>query len=95
MLHKPEVCLCVTYSVLCCNLLRSAHFAEGKALATEAHQIRLRAQAAHAEAARNIEGANNVGRGLGQNEIDLHGLHALEAVEALDRRYHFCITDVA
>ena len=60
--------------------------AEGKALATEAHQIRDRAQAAHAQAAQNIERANNAGRGLGQNEIDLHGLHAVEAVEALDRR---------
>lgn len=55
-------------------------------MATEAHQIRLRAQAAHAEAAQNIESANNAGRGLGQTEIDLHGLHAVEAVEALDRR---------
>ena len=60
--------------------------AEGKALATEAHQIRLRAQASHAEAAQKIEHANNAVRGLGQNEIDLHGLHAVEAVEALDRR---------
>lgn len=69
-----------------CNLLSLTGVAEGKAMATEAHQIRLRAQAAHAEAAQKIEIANNAGRGLGQNEIDLHGLHALEAVEALDRR---------
>lgn len=65
-------------------------FAEGKALATEAHQVRLRAQAGHAEAAQKIEHANNAQRGLGQNEIDLHGLHAVEAVEALDRRYCVC-----
>ncbi|KAL3152557.1 hypothetical protein ABBQ32_001584 [Trebouxia sp. C0010 RCD-2024] len=70
------------------NAFAAAQFSEGKAMATEAHQIRLRAQAAHAEAAQNIESANNAGRGLGQNEIDLHGLHALEAVEALDRRLH-------
>ena len=67
-----------------CNVHVSA---EGKALATEAHQVRGRAQAAHAEAALKIEHANNAHKGLGQNEIDLHGLHAVEAVEALDRRY--------
>ncbi|KAL3142252.1 hypothetical protein ABBQ38_002594 [Trebouxia sp. C0009 RCD-2024] len=70
------------------NAFAAAQFSEGKAMATEAHQIRLRAQAAHAEAAQKIEIANNAGRGLGQNEIDLHGLHALEAVEALDRRLY-------
>ena len=56
-------------------------------LATEAHQIRLRAQEAHAEAAQKIERANNTGRGLDQAEIDLHGLHAVEAVAALDKRW--------
>ncbi len=55
-------------------------------LATEAHQIRLKAQAAHAEAAQKIEYANNTGRGLSQIELDLHGLHATEAIDALDRR---------
>lgn len=77
----------------CCNHLKiRSGAAEGKALATEAHQIRARAQAAHAEAAQSIECAHNAGRGLGQNEIDLHGLHAVEAVEALDRRWHLCNT---
>ena len=46
----------------------------------------MRAMAAHAEAAKKIEYANNAGRGLGQYELDLHGLHAAEAIEALDRR---------
>lgn len=55
-------------------------------LATEAHQVRLQALAAHAEAAVQIEHANNAGRGLSQYELDLHGLHATEAVDALDRR---------
>lgn len=60
--------------------------AEGKRLASEAHAVRAKAQAAHAEAAAKIEQANNAGRGLDQSQIDLHGLHALEAVAALDRR---------
>ena len=55
-------------------------------LATEAHQVRLQALAAHAEAAVEIEHANNAGRGLSQYELDLHGLHATEAVDALDKR---------
>ena len=55
-------------------------------LASEAHQVRLQALAAHAEAAVEIEHANNAGRGLSQYELDLHGLHATEAVDALDRR---------
>lgn len=71
------------YSRSTCSVLSAA---EGKRLATEAHQIRLRAQAAHAEAAQKIEQANNAGRGLDQAEIDLHGLHAVEAVAALDNR---------
>jgi len=48
--------------------------------------VRVKALAAHAEAALKIEHDNNVGRGLSQFELDLHGLHATEAVEALDRR---------
>ena len=48
--------------------------------------MRLKALAAHAEAAQKIEHDNNAGRGLSQFELDLHGLHAIEAVEALDRR---------
>ena len=60
--------------------------AEGKNLATEAHRVRLQAVAAHGQAAQQIEHANNTGRGLGQFELDLHGLHATEAVDALDRR---------
>lgn len=65
----------------------------GEALANEAHQVRLKALAAHAEAAQKIEHDNNAGRGLSQFELDLHGLHAIEAVEALDRRlvfFFFC-----
>ena len=48
--------------------------------------MRLKALAAHAEAAQKIEHDNNAGRGLSQFDLDLHGLHAIEAVEALDRR---------
>ena len=59
-------------------------------VAAEAHQVRLAAQAAHAEAAHQIEHANNAGRGLGLSELDLHGLHAAEAVAALDRRSASC-----
>ena len=58
-------------------------------LAMEAHQDRLKGVAAHAEAAQKIEHANNAGRGLNHTELDLHGLHATEAVEALDRRSVF------
>ena len=74
--------------VMSCSQPLNLH-AEGKRLATDAHQIRLTAQAAHAEAAQRIEQANNAGRGLDQAEIDLHGLHAVEAVAALDKRLAF------
>ncbi|DBB05665.1 hypothetical protein WJX77_001842 [Trebouxia sp. C0004] len=68
------------------NAFAGSHYSGGEALANEAHQVRLKALAAHAEAAQKIEHDNNAGRGLSQSELDLHGLHATEAVEALDRR---------
>ncbi|KAA6429028.1 MAG: hypothetical protein FRX49_01138, partial [Trebouxia sp. A1-2] len=68
------------------NAFAGSHYSGGEALANEAHQVRLKALAAHAEAAQRIEHDNNAGRGLSQFELDLHGLHAVEAVEALDRR---------
>lgn len=68
------------------NAFAGSHYSGGEALANEAHQMRLKALAAHAEAAQKIEHDNNAGRGLSQFDLDLHGLHAIEAVEALDRR---------
>ena len=57
--------------------------------------MRLKALAAHAEAAQKIEHDNNAGRGLSQFELDLHGLHAIEAIEALDKRsVLFCVCSI-
>lgn len=53
-------------------------------LAAQAQRLRGDALAAHAEAAERIEMENNQDKSL--FEIDLHGLHADEAVAALDRR---------
>ncbi|KAK9806655.1 hypothetical protein WJX73_004847 [Symbiochloris irregularis] len=55
-------------------------------LALQAGQLRLAALAAHVEAADRIEHEHNAGRNLGMDILDLHGLHANEAVAAVDRR---------
>ncbi|KAL4436811.1 hypothetical protein ABPG75_003950 [Micractinium tetrahymenae] len=55
-------------------------------LAADAQRLRREVLAAHAEAAERIEEANNRGNSL--LELDLHGLHATEAVAALQRRLH-------
>ena len=47
---------------------------------------RAEALAAHAEAAQRILDANNAGAERGPWELDLHGLHASEAIDALDER---------
>ncbi len=50
------------------------------------HDCRAEALASHAEAAARILAANNVSTERGPWELDLHGLHASEAVVALDHR---------
>ncbi|GFR47264.1 hypothetical protein Agub_g8951 [Astrephomene gubernaculifera] len=58
----------------------------GRQLVAEAQEIRRRAAAAHLEAAGRIEAEMNAGRQLSEWQLDLHGLHADEALQALARR---------
>ena len=55
-------------------------------MAGKACQLRQTALQAHAAAAAKIEHLQNDGRELGLLTLDLHGLHATEAVEAVARR---------
>ena len=55
-------------------------------MAGKARQLRQTAMQAHAAAAARIEHLQNDGRELGLLTLDLHGLHATEAVEAVARR---------
>ena len=55
-------------------------------MAGKARKLRQAAQNAHTEAARTIEHLQNDARELGPLVLDLHGLHATEAVEAVARR---------
>lgn len=43
---------------------------------------------AHEDAAQKILHDNNAVRGRGAGELDLHGLHASEAIAALERHLH-------
>ena len=56
-------------------------------MAGKARQLRQTAMQAHAAAAAKIEHLQNDGRELGPLTLDLHGLHATEAVEAVSRRW--------
>ena len=56
---------------------------------------RLDALAAHEEAAHRILVANNSDARRGAWELDLHGLHATEAVAALDQRMHGEVMPIA
>ncbi|GIL62000.1 hypothetical protein Vafri_16328 [Volvox africanus] len=58
----------------------------GRQLVSEAQDLRRQAAEAHREAAKRIVLEMNEGRQLSEWELDLHGLHAAEAVEALARR---------
>ena len=58
-------------------------------MAGKARQLRQTALAAHAAAAAKIEHMQNEGREVGLLTLDLHGLHATEAVEAVARRWAF------
>ncbi|GLI65623.1 hypothetical protein VaNZ11_009193 [Volvox africanus] len=58
----------------------------GRRLVSEAQDLRRQAAEAHGEAAKRIVLEMNEGRQLSEWELDLHGLHAAEAVEALARR---------
>ena len=58
-----------------------------RSLAAQAGALRSAALAEHAAAATRIEATNNASKCLGPLRLDLHGLHAWEAVAALDRRY--------
>jgi hypothetical protein len=49
-------------------------------------QVRCEAQAAHQEAAELIEADVNAGNPQGQWQLDVHGLHVSEAIEAVERR---------
>lgn len=60
--------------------------AGARRLALQAGQLRVAALAAHLDAAGKIEHEHNAGRSLGMDVLDLHGLHASEAVQAVDRR---------
>ncbi|EFJ44740.1 hypothetical protein VOLCADRAFT_95112 [Volvox carteri f. nagariensis] len=55
----------------------------GQRLVSEAQELRRQAAAAHREAAEQIVAEMNQGRQLSEWELDLHGLHAAEAVEQL------------
>ncbi|KAK9817071.1 hypothetical protein WJX72_009044 [[Myrmecia] bisecta] len=59
---------------------------EVRSLTAAARRVRQQALAAHAEAAEGILAANNEARGLVLLELDLHGLHAQEAIHALQLR---------
>ncbi|GLC33282.1 hypothetical protein PLESTB_000351100 [Pleodorina starrii] len=58
----------------------------GRQLVAEAQELRQRAAEAHREAAERIEAEMNQGRQLSEWELDLHGLHVQEAIEALTKR---------
>lgn len=58
----------------------------GRRLVAEAQALRAQAAGAHQAAAAQIEEEHNRGRQLSEWELDLHGLHAREALEALARR---------
>ena len=60
--------------------------AEARRLASEAHALRSQALQAHDAAAQRILHSNNEERGLGPLQLDLHGLHAAEAAQALEHR---------
>ncbi|PNH12508.1 hypothetical protein TSOC_000563 [Tetrabaena socialis] len=59
----------------------SGQRALGQQLVAEAQEVRRAAAAKHLEAASRIEAELNAGRQLSEWELDLHGLHADEAVE--------------
>ncbi|GIM11344.1 hypothetical protein Vretimale_14865 [Volvox reticuliferus] len=58
----------------------------GRRLVSEAQDLRQQAAKAHREAAKRIVAEMNEGRQLSEWELDLHGLHAAEAVETLAQR---------
>ena len=60
-------------------------------MAGKARQLRQAAQQAHAQAAATIEHLQNDARELGPLVLDLHGLHAAEAVDAVARRCLFSV----
>ncbi|KAK9846019.1 hypothetical protein WJX81_008534 [Elliptochloris bilobata] len=64
----------------------AGNHSEARAAAVEAATVRRVAVRAHAAAAAAIEHANNQGRGLAADTLDLHGLHIGEALDALERR---------
>ena len=51
----------------------------------EAKILKMQAELAHTQAAKQIQAANNMGKD--RWELDLHGLHLREANAALDSRY--------
>ncbi|KAK9837791.1 hypothetical protein WJX74_005148 [Apatococcus lobatus] len=59
-----------------------------RALAAEARGVRERAMAAHTAAAAAIQAANN--KDKGPWELDLHGLHVSEAIDAVAARINEC-----
>lgn len=69
------------------NLFKTlANPLQGHHLALEARRLRARALGAHREAAGRILEEVNAGNPAGNWELDMHGLHVDEALEALQQR---------